>query len=152
MEPYLKIYFAGAIRGGRDDAHIYAEMINFLKNMGEVLTEHVGDQSLTEKGDDGPDDKYIHNRDMAWLYKCDIIVAEVSQPSLGVGYELGMAVSLGKPILCLYKMGSRQRLSAMISGSPDLEIIEYSDIKDAEESIRVFINRIISALNKDEGK
>jgi 2'-deoxynucleoside 5'-phosphate N-hydrolase len=152
MEPILKIYFAGAIRSGRDDAHIYAEMISFLKGFGEVLTEHVGDQDLTEAGDDGPDDRFIYDRDMAWLNQSDIVIAEVSNPSHGVGYELGMAVSLGKPILCLYRSNTRQRLSAMISGSPDMQVIEYSGIKDAEESIRVFINRVISGFDKDRNK
>lgn len=32
-----------------------------------------------------------------------MVVAEVTQPSLGVGYELGWAVALGKPILCLFR-------------------------------------------------
>ena len=31
------------------------------------------------------------------------LVAEVTQPSLGVGYELGRAVAMGKKILCLYR-------------------------------------------------
>jgi 2'-deoxynucleoside 5'-phosphate N-hydrolase len=61
MEQILKIYFAGAIRGGRDDAHIYAKMISFLKGFGEVLTEHVGDKSLTEAGNDRSDDRFIHD-------------------------------------------------------------------------------------------
>ncbi|MBN1905597.1 MAG: hypothetical protein JW927_10915 [Deltaproteobacteria bacterium] len=69
MKPGLKIYFAGAIRGGRDHVHVYNEMINFLRGFGEVLIKHEGDQALTEKGDDGPDDRFIHDRDMAWMNK-----------------------------------------------------------------------------------
>ncbi|MBN1906150.1 MAG: nucleoside 2-deoxyribosyltransferase [Deltaproteobacteria bacterium] len=152
MKPELKIYFAGAIRGGRDDAHIYAEIISFLNGFGEVLTEHVGDQSLTEAGDDGPDDRYIHDRDMVWLNQSDIVIAEVTNPSLGVGYELGSAVNMGKPILCLYRMDARQRLSAMISGSPDMKVAEYKSINEAEELIKVFINSVTSGLGKDRNK
>ena len=80
----LTIYFAGAIRGGRTDAAIYHAMIDFLSSFGTVLTEHVGDPELTEKGDDGPDDRSIHDRDMAWLQRCDLVVAEVTTPSLVV--------------------------------------------------------------------
>ena len=58
-ENIMKIYFAGAIRGGREDAEIYHEIISFLKSFGQVLTEHVGDAGLTEKGDDGPDDQVV---------------------------------------------------------------------------------------------
>ena len=42
----MKIYFAGAIRGGREDQQLYLEIINYLKQYGEVLTEHVGDDSI----------------------------------------------------------------------------------------------------------
>jgi hypothetical protein len=40
---------------------------------------------------------------MSWLKEADVIVAEVSTPSLGVGYEIGKAEDMGKRILCLYK-------------------------------------------------
>ncbi|MEZ4526596.1 MAG: hypothetical protein R2941_11810 [Desulfobacterales bacterium] len=45
----MKIYFAGSIRGGRDDVEIYRKLIAFLKSFGQVLTEHVGDTGLTER-------------------------------------------------------------------------------------------------------
>ena len=32
-----------------------------------------------------------------------VIVAEVTQPSLGVGYEIGRAFDMNKPILCIYR-------------------------------------------------
>ena len=38
-----------------------------------------------------------------------VIVAEVTQPSLGVGYELGRAVAMGKRILCLYRPQENKR-------------------------------------------
>uniref|UniRef100_A0A2K6V3K9 2'-deoxynucleoside 5'-phosphate N-hydrolase 1 n=1 Tax=Saimiri boliviensis boliviensis TaxID=39432 RepID=A0A2K6V3K9_SAIBB len=49
------------------------------------------------------DDRLIHERDLAWLQQADAVVAEVTQPSLGVGYELGRAVALNKRILCLFR-------------------------------------------------
>jgi hypothetical protein len=51
-EEYMKIYFAGSIRAGRDDSAIYETMITWLRSYGEVLTEHVGDPALSERGDD----------------------------------------------------------------------------------------------------
>ncbi|KAB0337781.1 hypothetical protein FD755_025470, partial [Muntiacus reevesi] len=48
-------------------------------------------------------DRLIHDRDLAWLQQADAVVAEVTQPSLGVGYELGRAVALHKPVLCLFR-------------------------------------------------
>jgi 2'-deoxynucleoside 5'-phosphate N-hydrolase len=135
----MKIYFAGSIRGGRIDAPVYQSMIACLSTFGEVLTEHVGYTSLSEKGDDGPNDRYIHDRDMVWLRACDCLVAEVSMPSLGVGYELGCAVALNKPVLCVYNAESGRPLSAMIAGSPGIQTAPYSSIDEAKRILGDFL-------------
>ncbi|WP_297088844.1 nucleoside 2-deoxyribosyltransferase [uncultured Draconibacterium sp.] len=136
----MKIYFAGSIRGGRKDAELYLQIIEYLKKFGEVLTEHVGDQELTEAGDDGPTDEYIHDRDLDWLKSSEILVAEVTQVSMGVGYEIGRAVEMGKRILCLYRPGIGKNISAMISGCPDLNLVEYNSLKEVKVSIDNFLN------------
>jgi nucleoside 2-deoxyribosyltransferase len=137
----MKIYFAGSIRAGRDDAAVYEAMITWLRSFGEVLTEHVGDLALSERGDDGPSDQYIHDRDLAWLSSCDLVVAEVTTPSLGVGYELGWATVLGKPVLCLHQATSGRPLSAMIAGSPGIQIAAYSSLDEAKTIIEEFIRK-----------
>ena len=38
-----------------------------------------------------------------YFYHIIVLVAEVTQPSLGVGYELGRAVAMKKRILCLFR-------------------------------------------------
>jgi nucleoside 2-deoxyribosyltransferase len=136
----MKIYFAGAIRGGRNDAALYLGIIQYLQSFGTVLTEHVGDSRLTEEGNDGPDDRTIHDRDMAWLRDCDVVVAETTVPSLGVGYELGWACALHKPVLALFRPETTgKRLSAMIAGSDAIVTAEYADPAHAKEIIRQFI-------------
>jgi nucleoside 2-deoxyribosyltransferase len=135
----VKIYFAGSIRAGREDVLLYQSIIMGLSAFGEVLTVHVGDPSLSEKGDDGPNDQFIFDRDMAWLSSSDVVVSEVSTPSLGVGYELGCAVALKKPVLCLYRPVSNRPLSAMISGNPHIQVAEYSSIKEATSVIERFM-------------
>ena len=135
----MKIYFAGSIRAGRDDQELYHRLIQGLQRHGQVLTEHVGDPSLTQWGDDGPSDQNIYERDMAWLADADLIVAEVSTPSLGVGYELGRAESLGKPTLCLYREQAGRRLSAMVSGNPEMVVVRYQTVEEALTHIRKFL-------------
>ncbi|MDD5914198.1 MAG: nucleoside 2-deoxyribosyltransferase [Oscillospiraceae bacterium] len=119
----MKIYFCGSIRGGRTDAALYREMIEFLKQYGCVLTEHVGDASLTDRGGDGTNGE-IWQRDTAWLKACDIVIAECSQPSLGVGYEIAFAEALGKPVHVFYGK-SDGRLSAMLAGDPACSVNYY---------------------------
>ena len=84
----MKIYFCGSIRGGQQDLAIYAAMIKALRKWGTVLTEDVG-QAHSPETDKGTEDKWIHDRDIDWLHQADVVVAEVTQPSLGVGYEIG---------------------------------------------------------------
>jgi nucleoside 2-deoxyribosyltransferase len=115
-------------------------LIKCLSAFGEVMTEHIGDASLSEIGDDGPNDRYIFNRDMAWLLASDVLVAEVSIPSLGVGYELGCAVALKKPVLCLYTSNAERPLSAMIAGSPDIITAVYSSMDEAKKILAAFLN------------
>ena len=139
----MKIYFAGAIRGGRDDAKLYKEIITYLGNIGQVLTEHVGDNNLDNKGEKGEIDTEIYQRDMKWLQSADAIIAEVTTPSLGVGYELGIAEKLKKPILCLYRPSGTNRLSAMIMGNNQLSNREYNNLKEAQSCIDAFFQFLI---------
>ena len=135
----MKIYFAGSIRGGRQDADRYEKIIEYLKTFGEVLTEHVGDPKLTSAGDDGPRDKFIHDRDLDWLKASDAVVAEVTAVSMGVGYEIGRAVEMGTPVLCLFRKGTNVNLSAMIAGCEQLNLTYYSEFQGVKKAIRKFL-------------
>jgi nucleoside 2-deoxyribosyltransferase len=138
----VKIYFAGSIRGGRNDQQKYFKLIEFLATRVEVLTEHVGDSKLDSQGEKRTTDQEIFERDKDWLQSCDAVVAEVTNPSLGVGYEIGIAEKLGKPVLCLFdEKNTRLRLSAMVSGNPQIQVSFYSSLRDAENLIIDFIQR-----------
>jgi hypothetical protein len=135
----MKIYFAGAIRGGRQDAALYYEIVRLLSEHGEVLTEHVADSALGVLGQDIGDQK-IHDRDLEWLRISDYLVAEVTTASLGVGYEIARATEWGKRVLCLYRPENGRSLSAMIAGCSAVTVREYcepSELKDIfEEFLR----------------
>ena len=146
----MKIYFAGSIRAGRDDQDLYQQLIQELKRHGSVLTEHVGDPDLTQLGDDGPSDHVIFERDMGWLAEADLVVAEVTIPSLGVGFEIGRSESLDIPVLCLYREQNGRRLSAMISGNPKITVVRYTTLSEALIHIDGFIGDNSNAL-ADEG-
>jgi nucleoside 2-deoxyribosyltransferase len=138
----VKIYFAGSIRGGRDDVDLYRQLIEYLSKYGEVLTEHVGSSKLSSQGEDGDTDKYIYDRDMEWLSEADVIVAEVTQTSLGVGYEIGRAVGMGKNILCMYRPQEGKRLSAMIKGCRDVTNVEYSTLEEGKKILDEYFNNL----------
>lgn len=133
----MKIYFAGAIRGGRQDATLYYEIVRQLQKHGEVLTEHVADTELGVLGQD-IGDRNIHDRDLDWLKDSDYLVAEVTTPSLGVGYEIGKATEWGKPVLCLYRPENGRSLSAMISGCNSATVRRYQTPAELTEILEEF--------------
>ncbi len=131
MPPFKRTYyFAGSIRAGREDVDLYQRIIARLKQSGEVLTEHVGDYSLSLAGQTQFDDKFIHDRDLAWLRSSDLVVAETTRPSLGVGYEIAMATVYQIPVIALHRPEDAS-LSAMLAGCRNVTVIEYSDLEDA---------------------
>jgi nucleoside 2-deoxyribosyltransferase len=134
----MKIYFAGSISGGRADVGFYKGIINYLKNYGKVLTEFIGDDSLLANGEAELTDKQIHDRDLDWLMEADVLVAEVTTPSLGVGYEIGRSVENGKKILCLFKENEHKRLSAMVAGCDGIITKRYINLDDAKAAIDLF--------------
>ena len=137
----MKIYFAGAIRGGREDAEFYFNIINYLEKFGVVLTGHVGSTELSEKGEVSRTDNDIFQRDLHWLQSADVVVAEVSTPSLGVGYELGIAEKLKIPVLCLYRPIKGKCLSAMINGNEEFQCRAYQGFDEAKTHINNFLKQ-----------
>lgn len=123
----MTIYFAGSISGGRGDQAIYTQIIELLKQRGTVLTEHFGDSSLTSAGENLPD-RQIHDRDIDWLRQAEVLVAEVTTPSLGVGYEIGRAVEWGTRVICLHRPAAGRRLSGMIAGCESVTVFPYDDV------------------------
>ena len=142
----MKIYFAGSIRGGREDAALYARMIAYIKRNHSVLTEHIGNLALSAKEGSVPKslkdganvDQAIYEEDAAWLREADMVIAECTTPSLGVGYEMAYAERFGKPVHIFYD-SSRTRLSAMLTGNEFFHIHPYS----SEEEIYPELDKIL---------
>ena len=87
-----------------------------------------------------PEDVYA--RDIRWITECDMLLAEVSTPSHGVGYEIGYALSLGKKVLCLYRKG--RKVSKMILGNPHskLTIHPYETPEQAVQLLSNYLSQI----------
>ena len=135
-----KIYFAGSIRGGRQDAEFYTALISYIKSKNAiVLTEHIGDNNLLQN-EKKLTDKEIYLRDIAWIKESDIVIAECTRPSLGVGYELAFAEKLNKPVNVLYR-NKECNLSAMIAGDEYFKVFSYETKEEAFNIIdKILIN------------
>ncbi|MFA6514908.1 MAG: nucleoside 2-deoxyribosyltransferase [Candidatus Paceibacterota bacterium] len=132
----MKIYFSGSIRGGREHAEWYDFIVKELVKYGEVISEFVADKSLTSYGSPNMTDKEIYNRDISYIMESDIIIADVSVPSLGVGYEIAYAEKLNKNIFCLYNKKEDKKVSAMIAGNSNCKVSHYSNKEEVLDILK----------------
>jgi nucleoside 2-deoxyribosyltransferase len=140
----MNIYFACSITGGREFEPAYQEITRALLADGHsVPTAHLADARVKEFEGDLPP-VVVYERDAAWIRACDALVAEVSTPSHGVGYEVAYALGLGKPVLCLYREG--RTVSKMLTGNTaaTLRVQTYRDAGGAAEAVRAFLAGLIS--------
>ena len=134
----MKLYFAGSIRGGRADAALYARLIARMQRRHRVLTEHIGASSAFPTVEADMTDAEIWKQDMAWLRECDLVIAECTTPSHGVGYELAMAQQWNKPVHIFYD-ARRAVLSAMLTGDPYYTIHPY----ESEEALTAQLDALL---------
>jgi hypothetical protein len=71
-----------------------------------------------------------------------VLIAEVSVPSHGVGYEIGFALNIGKPVLCIHHKG--RKVSKMITGNRDttLSVKSYANVEEAISHAQSFIESL----------
>ena len=124
----LTIYFGGSISGGRGDLPLYKQIVEALEADGHrVLAGAVAAEHVTAAGEP-LDACAIYDRDVAWIAEADVLVAEVSTPSTGVGYEIATARHKHHiPVICLYRPAYTKRCTAMVSGDREIVLIEYDD-------------------------
>ncbi|HEX2981690.1 MAG TPA: nucleoside 2-deoxyribosyltransferase [Anaerolineaceae bacterium] len=133
------IYFACSITGGRQDQQVYGEITEALLGDGHEVPTAVFSRPGAVELEQTVSAEDVFRRDMEWLKTCDALVAEVSTPSHGVGYEVAWALSLGKPVLCCYQRG--RRVSKMITGNahPCLRLSTYDTPDEAVAAVRGFL-------------
>ena len=136
----MKIYFACSITGGRQYEKTYQALTKFLLDEGyDVPTAHLAQSNILDlERIAGPADVYA--RDVNWIQESDILLGEVSVPSHGVGYEIGYALGLKKPVICLHDANTP--VSKMITGNPDplLHVVPYVNLDEAFAAIKDFID------------
>ena len=135
----MNLYFSCSLTGGRKDQKVYAAIVDHLLASGhEVPTAHLAHPGVMDL-EQVVIPAEIYQRDIAWIRGCDGLVAEVSTPSHGVGYEIAYALSLGKPVLCCYRRGAI--VSKMITGndSPCLVVSQYDNEAEALAAVDAFL-------------
>ena len=142
----MNVYFSCSITGGRYDQEVYQDIVSALKAAGhEVPTEILAATNILDV-EEATFANEVYERDIAWLDNCDAVVAEISTPSHGVGYEIAYALCKGKPVICGYQNG--KRVSKMLTGNsqPLFELSAYTDINQFIGEVEQFLKRINTDL------
>jgi nucleoside 2-deoxyribosyltransferase len=138
----MRVYFSCSLTGGRQDQPIYAALVAHLAARGhEVLTAHLASPEVMAE-EAVVDPVTVYQRDTAWVEACDAMVAEVSTPSHGVGYEIAYALDRHKPVLCCYRAGAR--VSKMILGntSSQITVKAYQNETDALQVVDNYLKQL----------
>jgi len=138
----MNVYFACSITGGRAFEAVYQAITHALAEDGFVIpTAHLAETGVIDE-EKTIEPRVVFERDVNWIRGAQALIAEVSAPSHGVGYEIGYALELGKPVLCLYEQG--RTVSKMITGNPHpkLWVKSYKNPENAVNLAREFLSQI----------
>jgi len=130
----MKIYISGSIYGGTQKIDTYKILVKELEKYGEVMNKQVADENTIANEVYQKDEDIFKNLEKK-LHEADIIFAEVSIPSLGVGYELGFADKLGKKIIAIYDKNYVDKVSTMIRGNKRIKLIPYTAISEITNNL-----------------
>jgi 2'-deoxynucleoside 5'-phosphate N-hydrolase len=117
----MTIYLACTVRGDRGGVLAGRAICERLQRHGHrVLTTHLLADDV-ETAESQITETEVFRRDLEWLAACDLLVAEASGSSYGVGFEvgyvLGRAATTGQRVILLYDTARRHQVSRLITGN-----------------------------------
>ena len=119
----MRIYLACTVRGERSGVLAGRAICERLQQHGhEVLTTHLLADDV-EQAESRLSEEDVYRRDLDWLSHCDVLVAEASGSSYGVGFEVGYLIGRAREtrqrVLLVYDAARRHSVSRLISGNCD---------------------------------
>lgn len=143
MSEPLRIYLACTVRGDRGGVAAGRTICERLTALGHVvLTTHLLAHDVNDAEALLTEDQ-VFRRDLEWLTACDVLVAEASGSSYGVGFEvgyvLGRAATSGQRIVLVYDRSRRDAISRLITGNCDVACTTFGYA--SLDELRHFIDR-----------
>jgi hypothetical protein len=147
----MKIYFGFTVAGDRSSIAIARAVVQLLEDLGhEVMTRHlVSDNAWA--ADRSIRSQDVYRRDMSWLEQCELLVAEVSGSSFGLGFETGFVLgATDKKVILLYRRELESKVSLLISGNthPRCRLLPYTSFAEVEKFIRGHVPRAAACANE----
>lgn len=136
----MTIYFTASVSAKQKYFDEYKNIINHLEALGhKVESKHIIDTTESQiQGETRDEILKFQTKVEQWIKKCDFIIADTSFPSVSVGYEIALALRIGKPILVFYGEGGPPSLLTYYKDEK-LVTERYTD-KTYKDTIDNFIN------------
>ena len=132
----MQIYLACTVRGDRGAVSALRRLVGSLEAAGHtVLTKHLLDDNV-ETSEAQLTERQVYERDIEWLDACDLLIADASGSSFGVGFEVGYVLARSdrtrQRVLLLYSANREQAISRLIVGNahPRCEVQKYENPED----------------------
>ncbi|HMD33916.1 MAG TPA: nucleoside 2-deoxyribosyltransferase [Vicinamibacterales bacterium] len=144
----MKVYLACTVRGDRGGVAAGRAIAERLVAAGhDVLTTHLLADDV-ESAESRLSEADVFRRDLEWLSRCDVLIAEASGSSYGVGFEvgyvLGRAPETGQRVVLLYDRARRNAISRLITGNgaDGCTTFEYGSI----DELTGFVDRVMAEM------
>jgi 2'-deoxynucleoside 5'-phosphate N-hydrolase len=138
----VKIYLACTVRGDRSAIAGLRSLASALEAAGHtILTKHLLDDDV-DGAESTLTERTVYERDIRWLEACDVLVADASGSSFGVGFEVGYVLGRSEHtdqhVVLLYQIDRRDRISRLIVGNahPRCRVVPYSEAGDLAAAVR----------------
>ena len=132
----MQIYLACTVRGDRSAVAGLRTLVASLERSGHtVLTKHLLDDNV-DGAESALTERAVYERDIAWLEACDVLIADGSGSSFGVGFEVGYVLGRSdrtdQRVVLLYRADRRDPISRLIvgNGHPRCDVVEYENPDD----------------------
>jgi 2'-deoxynucleoside 5'-phosphate N-hydrolase len=139
----MKIYFSASITEDEKVKGYYKQIISALEGMGHTVlqygSDHLKPSELLNRSDEQIESAYKMLDKL--MKQADLIVTEVSYPSIGVGYEISEAVSQKKPVLALSHKEAGFQPLATLQGNKSKYIEYHQYDNDIEGILKTFIDK-----------
>ncbi len=128
----MKIYFTASIVGKKHYLRNYLKIIGILQKLHhQVKSDHIIKVSENQINMQAKSEREkFHKKLKKWIMDSDCMVVETSFPSISVGFEISLALNLGKPVLLLHTNEAPTLLSSYNDEKLICEEYKIDGLKD----------------------
>lgn len=146
----MKVYFSATLTDDPETRKRYDYIINYIKEQGNEILQYgshrITPQELINRSD--TEIAEVYKELEKFIKNTDVYISDISEPSVGIGFEISQAVLQRKPVLVLNFEKSKFQPLATIEGLKS-KYIKYKkyNLDNVKEVINEFLHDAKSKLD-----